>query len=86
MAAGGGSGAGRAGRAPPRDGAVWRRRGGARAAAGGVTLSGGGRAAWGRGAAGMEGVLYKWTNYLSGEFMPVLSLCGTGAVISHGCV
>lgn len=29
----------------------------------------------------MEGVLYKWTNYLSGEFLPVLSLCGTGVVI-----
>lgn len=70
-------GGGRAGRAVPRDGPGSRRRGGARGAAaagGSVTPPGGGRAAWGRGPAAMEGVLYKWTNYLSGELLSVLSL------------
>lgn len=82
-------GPGRAGRAVPRYGPGCRRRGGARGAAaavaaapGGVTPPGGGRAAWGRGPAAMEGVLYKWTNYLSGELRPVLSFCAGWASLA----
>lgn len=87
LGGGGRAGQGRAGRAAPRYGPGCRRRGGARgaaaAAAGGVTPPGGGRAAWGRGPAAMEGVLYKWTNYLSGELLPVLSLCAERASLAR---